>query len=75
MIGGLCERCLARGLYVPGIIVHHKQPVTPDNIGDPAITLSYANLQLLCRDCHAEQHSGKSERRYTIGEDGSVVVC
>ena len=26
-VGGLCERCLRKGLYVPGEIVHHKQDV------------------------------------------------
>jgi len=70
--GGLCERCLARGLYKPGEIVHHIVPLSPLNITDPAVTLSWDNLQLLCRDCHAAVH--KPERRYTIDDLGRVHV-
>lgn len=69
---GLCERCLARGIYKPGVIVHHKIHLTPDNISDPTITLSFDNLQLLCRDCHALVH--KPEKRYKIDELGRVTT-
>ena len=69
---GLCERCLARGIYKPGVIVHHKVHLTPDNITDPTITLSFDNLQLLCRDCHAITH--KPEKRYKIDELGRVTT-
>lgn len=71
---GLCENCLKKGLYVPGEIVHHKTHITPDNINDPTVTLSFDNLQLLCRKCHGEAHSDRPERRYTINRDGSVNV-
>lgn len=71
--GGLCERCLKRGLYVPGEIVHHKIELTPDNINDPAITLSWDNLELLCRDCHADAHRGY-ERRFTVDEMGRIAA-
>lgn len=60
--GGLCEKCLSRGLYVPGEIVHHKTPITPDNINDPMVTLSFDNLELVCRSCHAEEHGARSKR-------------
>ena len=70
--GRLCERCLARGIVTPGVIVHHIQPLTPENIGDPAITLSPDNLQLVCRDCHAEIHKEKPAR-YRIDELGRVI--
>ena len=30
-VGGLCESCLAAGIYTPGKVVHHRQPLTPDN--------------------------------------------
>lgn len=69
--GGLCERCMAKGLYKPGEIVHHKVSITPDNIGDPSVTLCWDNLELVCRDCHADIHRGR-ERRYTIDELGRV---
>lgn len=48
---GLCERC--EGV---GKIVHHKTWLTPENINDPNITLSWDNLELLCQDCHNKVH-------------------
>lgn len=68
---GLCEVCLARGQYNPGVIVHHKIHLTPENINDPDITLNYDNLQLLCRDCHALMH--KNLKRYRVDELGRVI--
>ena len=80
--GGLCERCLAKGLYTPAEIVHHKTWLTPGNINDPAVTLSFENLEALCRACHEEEHSEanarakhrKHPKRYTVDEAGSVVI-
>jgi len=69
---GLCERCLAKGIYKPGEIVHHKTHITPENISDPDVTLNLDNLQLLCRDCHADVHKGY-EKRYTIDELGRIT--
>lgn len=63
--GGLCERCLARGLIVPGTEVHHKQYLTPDNLSDPAITLSWDNLELLCQACHDAEHEHDVQLRRT----------
>ena len=48
---GLCVKCGA-----PGVIVHHKQPLTPANINDPAVSLNEDNLETLCRACHAIAH-------------------
>ena len=47
---GLCERCKAAGLYVPGVIVHHKEYITPNNVHDASVTLDPANLEYLCED-------------------------
>ena len=69
--GGLCELCLAKGIYRPGEIVHHKTHLTTANLSDPTISLNWDNLQLLCRDCHASQH--KPERRYKVDELGRVL--
>ncbi len=69
---GLCENCLAKGLYKPGVIVHHVIELTPTNITDPRIALSFDNLRLVCRDCHAEEHGGR--RRYFFNPDGSVNI-
>ena len=71
---GLCERCLERGIVRPGEIVHHVVHITPENVGDPDVVLNLGNLQLVCRDCHAELHSGKEGRRYSIDELGRVDV-
>ena len=68
----LCERCLARGIYRTGEIVHHKTHLTPENITDPAIALSWDNLELLCRDCHALVH--KPEKRYKFNDLGRIIT-
>lgn len=71
--GGLCEVCAKKGLIVPGEIVHHKIHITPNNIHDPNITLSFQNLELVCRSCHAEIH-GKKKKRYKVDEYGRVYT-
>lgn len=71
-VGGLCEACLRRGLYKAGEIVHHKKELTPDNITDPMVALSWDNLELLCRDCHAEAHGRL--KRYKVDEFGRVKI-
>lgn len=73
--GGLCERCLSRGVCVPGIEVHHKIHLTPYNINNPEITLNYDNLELLCKACHAEaHHEHNSNRRYSVDENGNILI-
>ena len=73
--GGLCERCLARGLYSAGECVHHKIHLTPENLSNPSISLSFDNLELLCRTCHAEVHREKSfSRRFSVDASGAVFV-
>ena len=70
--GGLCEACLKRGMFTPGVIVHHKIHLTPDNINNPDIALNADNLMLLCRDCHALIH--KPQKRFKIDEMGRVIL-
>ena len=72
--GGLCERCLARGLIVPGEEVHHKIKLTPANMNDPAISLDWSNLELLCKDCHMKEHDAAPERRWTADELGRIEL-
>lgn len=73
--GGLCEVCLKKGLYNPGVIVHHIVPITPDNIECPEVTLAFSNLQLVCRDCHAQFHDfDRRKRRYKLDELGRVTA-
>lgn len=74
--GGLCERCLKRGDISPGEIVHHKIHLTKDNINDPNISLSFKNLELLCRKCHGEVHNlntGKNDR-FKIDANGNIII-
>lgn len=75
--GGLCEVCLARGRIVPGEIVHHKIHISPKNINDLNVILDWNNLQLVCRECHAEahRHDGKENpQRYEVDKFGRVTV-
>lgn len=53
--GGLCERC-GRSTGNPGEELHHKIPLSPQNINDGDITLNPKNLQWLCKDCHFIVH-------------------
>ena len=70
--GGLCEICWAEGIAKAGEIVHHKIPLTPDNITDINIALGFDNLQLVCRECHAKAHD-RRQRRYKVDELGRVI--
>ena len=70
--GGLCERCLKRGIYKPGEVVHHIKALDASNVDDPAIALNPENLMLLCVECHADIHA-KHPKRYTIDEEGKVI--
>lgn len=77
-VGGLCERCLSKGLIVPAEIVHHKKPLTEKNIDNIELSLGWNNLQALCRKCHAEVHEElyrqRTKKRYKINADGSVKI-
>ena len=78
-VGYVCERCKAKYPGQPekwntAVIVHHKIHLTPENINDPSISLNWANLECVCRRCHAEEHPelyGKP-KRYEIDEAGRV---
>lgn len=72
-VGGLCERCRAKGLVVSGEIVHHKIHLTAQNMNDPDISLNFDNLELLCRKCHGMVHRG-IEARYGIQNDGRIYI-
>lgn len=71
-VGGLCERCLADGIVKAGVIVHHINYITPENISDPNITTDYGNLELLCAECHNNEHKRK-KKRYSVDNFGHVV--
>lgn len=71
-VGGLCERCLKQGIFTPGEIVHHKVHLDDQNINDPMISLNWNNLQLVCRECHADLHG--PHQRYKVMSDGSIQL-
>lgn len=69
----MCERCFARGILKPAEIIHHKTPLTPENVDDPEICYSFSNLMRVCRDCHAAIHSSRqSPRRVWFDGDGNI---
>lgn len=70
-VGGLCERCYAKGRIVPGEIVHHKIYLDPKKIHDPEVALNWDNLELLCRSCHGAEHSKK---RYRVDGFGRIFI-
>ena len=67
----ICERCGR-----PATIVHHKERVTPENVGDPGVTLNPENLEALCLECHNKEHFGTGctapGLRFT--DDGELVA-
>lgn len=65
---GLCERC-----GKPGLILHHKELLTANNINDPYVTLNYDKLEYVCQDCHNKEHNGKNEeQKYCFDSNGMV---
>lgn len=72
-VNHLCEDCLAAGKMTPGEIVHHIEPLTPENIKDPGVSLNWKNLRLLCRECHAARH-GARVHRWRIDPGGRVSI-
>ena len=72
-VGGLCEKCLKKGIYKAAVEVHHMKHITPKNINDPGVTLNWGNLIALCRECHRQEHT--RQKRYTIDEQGRVTIC
>ena len=76
--GNLCERCLRHGVVQPGtkeqpLEVHHKIPLTAQNVKNPNIALGWSNLELLCKKCHDKEQK-RREKRWKIREDGRVIL-
>ncbi|WP_044502814.1 HNH endonuclease [Megasphaera massiliensis] len=74
----ICERCHNQYRPKPGkkrrYIVHHKKPLTPDNIDDEYIAYGWDNLELLCLECHNTTHAPSGAgRRMTFDEDGNLI--
>jgi 5-methylcytosine-specific restriction endonuclease McrA len=60
----ICERCGGSAC-----IVHHIEHITPLNITDLNITLSWNNLKAVCQVCHNAEH-GNSACADGISFDG-----
>lgn len=75
---GLCVDCFKAGRITPAEEVHHITPLTPENIGNPNISLALSNLVSLCRLCHRARHEGEHDaqrkRRYKIDKNGNVTI-
>ena len=75
-VNGVCERC-----GDPGYILHHKILLTPENINDDGITLSFKNLEFVCLTCHNQDndndHGSRKDNikyvRYIFDDDGNVI--
>lgn len=73
----ICERCGDVATEV-----HHIQPLTPDNIHNPEVTLNFNNLMCLCHQCHTDIHKNhldtyrkkNDDLRYCFGADGHVIM-
>ncbi len=74
-VGGLCERCKTKGLFVPGKVVHHKKYISESNIDDVSITLDWNNFEYLCQDCHNMEHHANEliEDGLRFDENGNLI--
>ena len=77
-VGKMCERCRNRGVIEVGskknpLETHHKKPLTADNVMDPAVSLNWDNLELLCKACHDEERQ-RREKRWRVNQDGKVIL-
>lgn len=82
----LCERC-HRAVYVSGIndylpkekrlryIVHHKTHINELNKGNDDVVYNWDNLELLCIDCHNDEHFGVKATKsgYKFDEFGNFI--
>lgn len=71
---GLCERCLANGRYVPGKVVHHRTWLNDETVNDPAVSLNFSNLELVCQDCHNAEHHSATVKRFRFNDAGDLII-
>ena len=73
-VGGLCERCRSKGLFVPAKIVHHKIYLNETNVNDPSVTYNFDNLEALCQECHNKEHFEDSSKRWKFDKNGCLIL-
>jgi 5-methylcytosine-specific restriction endonuclease McrA len=66
-VDGLCERCGAIGIEV-----HHKDRLSIDNVRDTSVSLNQDNLELLCRECHNQEHE-RFSNKIRFDKDGNLI--
>jgi 5-methylcytosine-specific restriction endonuclease McrA len=66
-VNGLCERCGAIGIEV-----HHKDRLSIDNVSDTSVSLNQDNLELLCRECHNQEHE-RFCNKIRFDKDGNII--
>lgn len=67
-----CERCLAKGIYTPAFIIHHKEYINENNYYDDNIFYNIDNLESLCLECHNIEHFSTDDEYY-FDSDGNVL--
>lgn len=80
---GLCERCASQGETVPADVIHHKIPLSAENVNNLSISLNPDNLIALCNECHTIVHqelgigamNGKGETtlRVRFDKNGNII--
>ncbi len=66
--GGKCERCGDIMLDWSKLIGHHKVELTEQNVDIPAISLNPDQIEVICCNCHNEEH-----RRFGHGKKVYIV--
>ncbi|MDD3085391.1 MAG: HNH endonuclease signature motif containing protein, partial [Candidatus ainarchaeum sp.] len=65
---GKCERCGGVGEEV-----HHQIRLTISNLSDTSISLDQKNLELLCKECHNEEHGRFKRKEVMFDKDGNYI--
>lgn len=66
MLIGFIDTDFVKDAVSLGEIVHHKSYVTKANIFNPSITINFDNLELLCYNCHNNEHISKFDEQGQI---------
>ena len=64
-----CYRCVECGRAAEE--VHHIEYLRPENINNPAVTVSPSNLMSLCFQCHKAKHQKQNECEVTYYFDSN----
>lgn len=58
---------------MPSECVHHKIHIDETNYRNPNILLKEENLEALCNNCHAKEHSNGETVYYEYDENGRLI--